>query len=268
MVYLQNECKLLHGDIKPQNILTQCNSIPAHGSPVDCSSAEFKLAVFGLTKALHQQSAASALMSSTVVGVLKITMLYMSPEAMQAASSGSNYERAVCDDLCSACLVILEMDTGLPVQQRMKEPGSVVIDQLLTKASSQLLPLLCAVLAVPSAASRCNAAAELPRMLHASMEPLFMWQLFDVASLKNVCLSIPRHLCFLEGAFSSNEPLTGLPLPPPLDLMFAIQALLSSSTALVFQTEKRSAKKCRIRRVLRAPVLNSGRSIPYWQGAG
>ena len=60
----------------------------------------------------------------------------------------------------------------------------------------------------------------------------------------------------------------GCLLQPPIDLMFAIQALISSSTALVFQTEKRSAKKCCIRRVLRAPVLNSGRSIPYWQGAG
>ena len=201
MVYLQNECKLLHGDIKPQNILTQCNPVPADGSSVDYSSAEIKLAVFGLTKALHQQSAASSLMSSTMVGVLKITMLYLSPETMQAASSGSSYERAVCDDLCSACLVILEMYTGLPMKQLMKGPGSVVIDQLLTKASPQLLPLLCAVLAVPSAASCCNAAAELLRMLDASIEPLFIWQLFDVASLKNVCLFIPRRMCFSKEQF-------------------------------------------------------------------
>jgi hypothetical protein len=183
---------------------------------------------------------------------------------MQAASSGSNYERAACDDLCSACLVMLEMDTGLPVQQLMKGPGSVRIDELLTKASPELLPLLCSVLTVPSAASRCSSAAELLRMLDASMDPLFVWQLFDVASLKYVSVH-PASSVFLEGAFAANEPHAALPLPPPLDLIFDIQALLSSPTALGFQTEKRSGNKCRIRRVLKASVLSSSQSIPAWQ---
>ena len=264
LVYLHDECKWLHGDIKPQNILMQCNRVPADGSAVDYSNAEIKLADFGLTKALDQQSAMSSLVLSTMVGVLKGTMLYLSPEAMQGASSGGSYERVVSDDLWSACLVMLEMDTGMPIHQLLKGPGSVVMDELLTKASPELLPLLCAVLAVPSAASRCNSAAELLRMLEASLDPLFTWQLFDVASLKYVSVH-PASSVYLERAFSANEPLTGLPLPPPLDLNFDIQPLLSSPAALGIQTEKRSGKKCRIRRVLKASVLSSSRSIPVWQ---
>ena len=67
------------------------------------------------------------------------------------------YERSVSDDLWSACLVILEMDTGLTLQQLMQGSGAVKTDELLTKASPELLPLLCSVLAVPDAASRCQA---------------------------------------------------------------------------------------------------------------
>jgi serine/threonine protein kinase len=264
LVYLHDECKWLHGDIKPQNILMQCNRVPADGSAVDYSDAEIKLADFGLTKALDHQSATSSLMLSTMVGVLKGTMLYLSPEALQGASSGGSYERAVSDDLWSACLVMLEMDTGMSIHQLMNGPGSVVIDELLTKTSPELLPLMCAVLAAPSAASRCNSAAELLRILDVSMDPLFMWQLFDAASLKYVPVH-PASSVFLEAAFSANEPHTGLPLSPPLDLIFDIQALLSSPVALGYQTEKRSGEKSRIRRVLKASVLNSSRSIPAWQ---
>ena len=264
LVYLHDECKWLHGDIKPQNILMLCSPVPADGSAVDYSSAEIKLADFGLTKTLDQQSAMSSLMLSTTVGVLKGTMMYLSPEAMQGASSGGSYDRAVSDDLWSACLVIAEMDTGMPIHQLMKGPALVAIEELLTRASPELLPLLCAVLAVPSAASRCSSAAELLRMLDASMDPLFKWQLHDAASLKYTSVH-PASSVFLEGAFSANEPITGLPLPAPLDLFFDIQAMLSSPTALGFQTEKRSGKKCRIRRVLRASVLNSSEPIPTWQ---
>jgi hypothetical protein len=99
LVYLHEDKKWLHGDIKPQNLLIKCDPVPADGSPVDYSSAEIKLADFGLSKILDQPSAMSTLMLSTMVGVLKGTMLYLSPEALQGASSGSNYERSVSDDL-------------------------------------------------------------------------------------------------------------------------------------------------------------------------
>jgi serine/threonine protein kinase len=265
LVYLHDELKWLHGDIKPQNILLQCSPVPADCSAVDYSSAEIKLADFGLTKSLCQQSSMSSLMLSSMVGVMKGTMLYLSPEALHAVSSGSNYERTVSDDLWSACLVILEMDTGITIQNVLTgHGGSVRIDELLTKSSPQLLPLLCSVLAEPSADSRCNSAAELLRMLDASLDPLFIWQLFDVASLKYVSVH-PASTVFLERAFAANEPLAALPLPPPLDLIFDIQAMLSSPTALGFQTEKRSGKKCRIKRVLKASVLSSALIIPAWQ---
>ena len=101
-------------------------------------------------------------------------------------------------------------------------------------------------------------------MLDTSVDPLFVWQLFDVASLKYAPVH-PASSVFLEGAFAANEPHAALPLPPPLDLIFDIQAMLLSPTALGFQTEKRSGNKCRIRRVLKASVLSSSQSIPAWQ---
>jgi uncharacterized protein YjbI with pentapeptide repeats len=153
------------------------------------------------------------------------------------------------------------MDTGLSIQQIMKGPGSVNINELLTKSSPELLPLLCSVLAVPF---RCNSAVELLRMLDSSLDPLFIWQCFDAASQKYVSVH-PASSVFLERAFSANEALASLPLPPPLDLHFDIQALLSSPTALGFQTERRSGHKCRIRRVLKHSVLSSSQSIPVWQ---
>jgi hypothetical protein len=67
-------------------------------------------------------------MLSTTVGMLKGTMLYLSPVAMQGATSGSSYERAVSDDLWSACLVILEMDTGVPIHQLFKDAGLSIHD--------------------------------------------------------------------------------------------------------------------------------------------
>jgi serine/threonine protein kinase len=265
LVFLHDTMKWLHGDIKPQNILLQCGPVTGDGSAVDYSSAEIKLADFGLSKILQQQGAAQSLSLGTMIGVVKGTGAYLSPEALQSTFSGSSYERAVSDDLWSACLVILEMDTGLTIQNILTaHGGSVKIDELLTKTSPEILPLLYSVLAVPSAASRCNSAAELLRMLDASMDPLFVWQLFDVASQKYAPVH-PASSVFLEGAFAANEPHAALPLPPPLDLIFDIQALLSSPTALGIQTEKRSGKKCRIRRVLKASVLSSSQSIPAWQ---
>jgi hypothetical protein len=97
----------------------------------------------------------------------------------------------------------------------------------LSPRRTSLALRLCSVLAVPSAASRCSSAAELLLMLEASLDPLFMWQQSDVASLKFVPVH-PASSVFLEAALSANEPLTGLPLPPPLDLIFDIQAMPSS----------------------------------------
>jgi mitogen-activated protein kinase kinase 1 len=120
LVYLHYEMKWLHGDIKPQNILMQCSPIPYDGSIVDYSSAEIKLADFGLAKVMDQQDSSSSFMltnASTRDGMVKGTMWYLSPEALQGASGG--YDRSYTDDLWSACLVIYEMDTGLTLQQLM-----------------------------------------------------------------------------------------------------------------------------------------------------
>ena len=82
--------------------------------------------------------------ASTKAGVIKGTMWYLSPEALQGASSG--YERTYSDDIWSACLVIYEMDTGLSLQQLMTAPGAIKLEELLTKTSRELLPLLASLL--------------------------------------------------------------------------------------------------------------------------
>ena len=62
LVYLHDEMKWLHGDIKPQNLLMTCDALPADGSAVDYSSAEIKLADFGLAKVMGQQFSSASFM--------------------------------------------------------------------------------------------------------------------------------------------------------------------------------------------------------------
>jgi serine/threonine protein kinase len=266
LVYLHDTMKWLHGDIKPHNMLMQCSPVPADGSPVDYSAAEIKLADFGLAKVMDQDHSTASFMlsnASTHTGVVKGTMWYLSPEALQGAAGG--YDRTYTDDLWSACLVILEMDTGLTLQQLMTAPGAVKRDELLTKTSTQLLPLLCAVLAAPDAASRCcNSAAELLQKLDSSVDPLFIWERYDDSVQAYVHVH-PASSVALEEAFSANQPHTMLPLQPPLDFQFDIQALLVSPTALGSQTERKSGKKCPIRRILKPSALTSSAKIPIWQ---
>ena len=258
LVYLHDDMKWLHGDIKPQNMLLQCHPLPADGSAIDYSDAEIKLADFGLAKVMDQENSFASFMlsnASTKAGVVKGTMWNLSPEALQGASSG-HYERTYSDDIWSACLVIYEMDTGLSLQQLMTAPGAVKLEELLTKTSRELLPLLASVLAVPDAASRCKSAAELLQKLDASVDPLYIWEEHDVATNKYVAVH-PAASVALEEAFSANQPHTMLPLQPPLDLNFDIKALLSSATALGSATERRSGAKCAIRRLLKPSALTS-----------
>ena len=260
---------LLHGDIKPQNILLQCN-VPAVGSPVDYGSAEIKLADFGLAKILDQQALTESFKLSVAVTKaldMKGTQNYMPPEALKQSRE---YKRSVSDDLWSACLVILEMDTGLTLEQLMHAPGSVKIDELLTRATKELLPLLCSVLAVPDPASRCPSAAELLQKLKASKDPLFIWQRYDETAETFVPVH-PASSVALEKAFSAYQPGTTLPLEAPLDLQYDIKDLLVSLAekkvlALGKQThQKSSGNECRIRRIIKPSALTSKDSIPVWQ---
>jgi serine/threonine protein kinase len=264
--YLHDVMKWLHGDVKPQNILMGCDPAIFGCSPVDYTRVEIKLADFGLAKIIEQQNSTQSCFLSnatSVVGGIKGTEPYLSPEALQGAFTGG-FERTPADDLWSACLVIFEMDTGLALHELMAAPGAVKLEQLLTKASPDILPVLCAVLAPQSADLRCNSAAKLLRLLDASTDPLFVWQRFDCTIQKYAAVH-PASSVFLEAAFSAEQPHTMLPLQPPLDLNFDIQLLLSAPTALGFQTERQSGIKCRVRRVLKSSALSSSQSIPIWQ---
>jgi serine/threonine protein kinase len=265
LVYLHDTMNWIHGDIKPHNILLQCTPIPSDGSAVNYCNADVKLADFGLAKVMYQDELSSSFMltnASTKEGILKGTMWYLSPEALQCTSS--SYNRSYSDDLWSACLVIYEMDTGLSLQQLMTSPGAVKHEELLTKASPELLPVLCSVLLVPDATSRCLSAAELLRTLDASIDPLFTWQFF--CSLKRVFVQVhPAASYVLEQAFIAGEPAASLPLKPPLDLNFDILPLLTSTTSLGSQTERKSGDKCQIRRLLKPSALSNGTDIPIWQ---
>jgi len=265
LVYLHDTMNWLHGDIKPHNILMQCSPVPADGSAVNYCNAEIKLADFGLVKVMYQEDSSSSFMltnASTKEGTIKGTMWYLSPEALQGTCGG--YDRSYTDDLWSACLVIYEMDTGCSLQQLMAAPGAVKLDELLTKASPELLPLLCSVLTVPDTASRCASAAELLRKLDASTNPLFIWQ-YHCSSMQAFVPVHPAASFVLEQAFAASEPAASLPLKPPLDLNFDIQALLTSPTSLGSQTGRKSGVKCPIRRLLTPLALTSCTEIPIWQ---
>lgn len=264
----KSQMGLLHGDIKPQNILVSCKNAPSGDSPVDFSGAEIKLADFGLSKALAASNNAAAPFitnASTKAGmVIKGTMWYMSPEALQGATHG--HERCFADDLWSAGLVIFEMDTGLTLQQFMTAPGAVNINEMLATASAQLLPLLCSIFA-SDPSSRCSSAEELLQILDASIDPLFEWQFFDKST--NAFTPVhPAAAFVLEKCFSSCQPQTSLSLKPPLDLNFDIQPLLKSAMALEKlgeQTQRSTGIKVPIRRILKTSALTSGAAIPVWQ---
>jgi serine/threonine protein kinase len=263
LVYLRDEMHCLHGDIKPQNILIQCRV--ADGANFEYSDADIKLADFGLAKLINQDNSFASFMlsnASTKAGVVKGTTWYLSPEALQGAAAG--YQRTYADDIWSACLVIYEMDTGLPLQQLMTSPGAVKLDELLTKTSRELLPMLASVLAVSDAASRCTSAAELLRKLDMSVDPLYIWEEYDVGIGKYTCMH-PAASFVLERAFVDNEPLAQLPLQPPLDLVFDIKAMLSSAAALGVATQRKSGDMRAIRRLLKPSALTSTCDIPIWQ---
>jgi serine/threonine protein kinase len=274
LVYLHGEMKWVHGDIKPQNMLLQCDALPADGSAIDYSDAEIKLADFGLALVIEQRDVSKSFQLSyasfatfkdknNVAG----TEWFLSPEALRAVRSGNisgEYQRSYSDDLWSACLVMLEMDTGLTLEQLMTEPGAIKLEELLTKTSRELLPLLASVLAPPDAASRCKSAAELLQKLDASEDPLYLWEQYDVAANKYVAVH-PAVSVILEQAFSVNLPYPILTLPPPLDLNFDIKALLSSATALGSATERKSGAQRTIRRRLKPSALTSSCDIPIWQ---
>jgi serine/threonine protein kinase len=264
LVYLHCRMKWLHGDIKPQNMLLQWQPLPASDSAIDYSDSEIKLADFGLAKVMDQENSSASFMlsnASTTAGLVKGTLWYLSPEALQGASSG--FQRTYADDIWSACLVIYEMDTGMTLQQLMTAPGAINLDELLTKTSRELLPLLASVLAVP-AASRCQSAAELLQKLDASADPLYIWEEYDPTASKYVAVH-PAASFVLEQAFADNDHHAQLPLQPPLDLVFDIKALLSSATALGSATERKSGAKRAIRRLLKPSALTSSCDIPIWQ---
>lgn len=262
--YLHDKAGLIHGDIKPQNILVALAPPAAHSS-VDYTDAAIKLADFGLAKTVAASSDAGMSFTmtnaSTVAGTIKGTMWYLSPEALQNAAHG--HQRCFADDVWSACLVMLEMDTGLTLQQLMTSPGAININEMLTKASAQLLPLLFSVLACDSA-SRCGTASELLHTLHAAIDPLHQWQYFEESTQKFV--SVHAAAAFvLEKSLLTNQPQASLSLPPPLDFNFDIRLLLTSCTALGVQTQRSTGITVPIRRMLKSTVSTCGAPIPIWQ---
>jgi hypothetical protein len=158
----------------------------------------------------------------------------------------------------------MEMDTGFSLQQLMTAPGAVKVDELFTLASPELLPLLACVLAAPRTASRCKSAAELLQKLDSSIDPLYIWQQYDVATNKFVPVHAAASVA-LEEAFISNQQHAMMPLQPPLDLNFDINELLSSPTGLGTATERNSGVKRAVRRLLTPSALTSSVDIPVWQ---
>ncbi len=251
LVYLHESKLLLHGDIKPHNILIENDPPSIDDSPVDYSKSVLKLADFGLAKSF---APASSNDSATRAGAG--TKWYMTSEALKG------HQRCYADDIWSACLVILEMDTGMPLQQLMHNPGSVNINELFLRVSPELLPTLHSVL-VGDGASRRRTARDLLRHLDTCVEAIFEWQEFDGAQF----IAVSAAASFvLENAFTAGLSKTNLQLPPPLDLEFDFKAVCDRSDGLGIQTHALSVGSSRlIRRILKPRVLSNCLDIPIWQ---
>ena len=160
-----------------------------------------KLADFGLAKTVTVSASESEFRISnetTKTGVLKGTRWYVSPEALQGVAH--RRDRSPADDIWSACLVILEMDTGMNLQQLMIAPGAIDLAKVLLNASSFLLPLLYMGL-IPDARSRCSCARELLRMLDAVNDQQFEWQEYDGSDFVPV-QPVPAAAFLLERSMS------------------------------------------------------------------
>ena len=251
LVYLHDSKHLLHGDIKPQNILIEGHSLPSDASPVDHSRSVLKLADFGLAKSLSPATSNNA-----TTRALFGTQWYMSSEALKG------HRRCTADDIWSACLVILEMDTGKPLQQLMHGPGSVKMNELLVNASLDLLPMLYSVLQ-GHGESRSLFARDLLRLLDICTEAVFEWQVFDGCQFVAVAAAAAF---VLESAFAAGASTATLHLPPPLDLVFDFKAVCDKADGLGTQTHALSCDDPRpIRRMLKPRVLSSCTDIPIWQ---
>jgi serine/threonine protein kinase len=258
LAYLHDEKQWLHGDIKPQNILVACPVSIDGASPADYSDAVIKLADFGLAKTVITTSDVSQSLMLTNApseeGKFKGTDMYMSPDARMGRGRG------FADDVWSACVVILEMDTGLSLTELMI-PGAVTDKELLTKTSPHLLPLLYFGLSSIVETPR-RSARDLLQLLEASIQPLFEWQVFTGTAFVAVH---PAAEFFLENCLINRDSGTLLPLPPPLDLCFNIAGMLSSSslsrTALGSQTRSSTRESLPIRRILK----RFDAEIPIWQ---
>jgi len=276
LAYLHDEKQMLHGDIKPANILMTCKPPADHAAAFDqYASAFIKLADFGLAKSLadQDQEASFALTNmSTHTGVIKGTMWYLSPEVLHGSAKGR--KRCCDDDVWSACLVILEMDTGLELSKLMKSPGSVSSEQLQLFASPLLLPLLWYGL-FGDERFRCSRASQLLQILDKTENAIFEWQVYVPAQPQPVTPADmlagsfePMHSAAalqLESALLEEKRGASLSLPPPLDLNFDISDVLSAATSLGRQTESSTGQIRPIRRRLKSSVYLNGLSIPIWQ---
>ncbi len=247
LVYLHDSQKLLHGDIKPHNILIENDSLIIHNSPADYSTSVLKLADFGLAKSI---AAAASSDSTSRIGAG--TEWYMSSEALKGR------QRCYADDVWSACLVVLQMDTGMQLHQLMHGPGSVKINELLINSSPDLLPMLHSVL-LGNDASRFLNARDLLLHLDICVDAMFEWQVFDGSQF--VAVSAAASLV-LENALTAGATRAALHLHPPLDLEFDIKAICDKADGLGTQSHSLSSGHPRsIRRLLRPRVD----SIPIWQ---
>lgn len=251
LVYLHESKQLLHGDIKPHNILIKSDLPSIDDATVDYARSVLKLADFGLAKSF---APAASCDSTTRAGAG--TEWYMSSEALKG------HRRCYADDIWSACLVILEMDTGVPLQQLMLGPGCVNINELLVRVSPELLPVLHSVLS-GNGTSRHRSARDLLRHLETCIEAIFEWQEFDGFQY----VTVPAAASFvLENAFMAGLSKTNLQLPPPLDLEFDIKAVCDKTDGLGMQTHALSICHPRpIRRILKPHVFLICLDIPIWQ---
>jgi serine/threonine protein kinase len=254
LVYLHDEKGWLHGDIKPENILLTAHPVSSDGR-TDHSNVSIKLTDFGLSKTFargNEAELASMLSNatSTTTSHIKGTLWYLSPEALQGAPVGR--DRSSVDDVWSACLVILEMDTGLNLQQLMIAPGAINVEKILLNASSLLLPLLYCGLTADSR-SHCSRARELLHMLDTNNDHEFEWQEFDgsIYVLVHAAANF-----FLERGLVSNSDCVSLPLSSPFDRVFDIHELRNNALALGRTLS--SGNNLPIRRILKQSALVCG----------
>lgn len=246
-----HEHNVIHFDIKPENIL------------LDETCTVAKLCDFGCARSMF----ATAGFTATVGGVDEKafgSIWYMAPEIFGGHNIDDHQNAKLCDiySFGKTMWKLLHPLEESPLECNVSANVPAALKELVRKctlAKPKFRPQT-----MSEILQSLQQIEEVQLTTDTSADALFKWQYFDEISLTFVSVH-PAAFAVLDEAFLAGQPMAYLQLQAPLDLIFDIEEILSSPTALGIQTEMKSGSKRSIRRVHKVSASKSKESFLIWQ---